>query len=189
MGKSKFSKGKTITAQRESLESSSERFEARKQVKKKKTFRLFLTILIFAGVFGVLIYFLAPIVGSFFDSSADEKIGDTVVTYEPTIEIVDMDAAVTGGAITERMKNYIGQIESDFKDLGYKATKAVIPSNSIREVDIYIEGKNGYIKTTIDRGTGVTVEDADRMIRYLAGKGIADFEYIDARVSERGYWK
>lgn len=188
MGK-KFSKGKTISAERESLESSSERFEARKQVKKKKTFRLFLTILIFAGVFGTLIYFLAPIIGSYFDSSVDKEIGDTVVVYEPTVEIIDMDAAVTGGAITERMRNYIGQIEVDFKDLGYKVVKAVIPSGSIREVDIYLEGKNGFIKTTIDRGTGVTVEDTDRMIRYLAGKGIAEFEYIDARVAERGYWK
>lgn len=188
MGK-KFSKGKTISAEREPIESSSERFEARKQVKKKRTFRLFLTILIFVGVFGVLAYFLAPIIGSYFNGGGDAEIGDTVVIYEPTVEIVDMDAAITGGVITERMRNYIGQIEVDFKDLGYKVIKAVVPSGAIREVDIYIEGKNGYIKTTIDRGTGVTVEDVDRMIRYLAGKGIGDFEYIDARVPERGYWK
>lgn len=188
MGK-KFSKGKTISAERESIESSSERFEARKQVKKKKTFRLFLTILIFAGVFGTLIYFLAPIIGSYLNGGDDSEVSDIVVTYEPTVEIVDMDAAVTGGAITERMRNYIGQIEVDFKDLGYKVVRAVVPSGAIREVDIYLEGKNGYIKTTIDRGTGVTVEDADRMIHYLTEKGIANFEYIDVRVSERGYWK
>lgn len=186
----KFSKGKTITAERESLETSSERFEARKQVKKKKTFRLALTILIFGGVFGVLAYFLAPIVNSFFENGLNNGDGgDVAIVYEPTVEIVDMDAAVTGGAITERMRNYIGQIEVDFKDSGYKVVKVVIPSGSIREIDVYLEGKNGFIKATIDRGTGVTVEDADRMMRYLTEKGIAEFEYIDVRVPERGYWK
>jgi hypothetical protein len=80
-------------------------------------------------------------------------------------------------------------IEVDFRDLGYKVVKAVIPSGSIREVDLYIEGKNGFIKTTIDRGTAVTVEDADRVIRYLAERGIGDFEYIDARVEGRAFWK
>jgi hypothetical protein len=42
---------------------------------------------------------------------------------------------------------------------------------------------------TTDRGAAVSVEDADRMIRYLTDKGISEFEYIDVRVEEKGYWK
>ena len=38
----------------------------------------------------------------------------------------------------------------------------------------------------IDRGAGVSVEDADRMIKYLNGGG---FEYIDVRVEGKGYYK
>ena len=87
------------------------------------------------------------------------------------------------------MRSYIGQAEIDFKDLGYHPVKAVVPSGSIREVDFYLDGVNGRIKTTIDRGTGVTIEDADRMIRYLTSIGVGEFEYIDVRVDGKAYWK
>ena len=42
---------------------------------------------------------------------------------------------------------------------------------------------------TIDRDTAVSVEDGDRMLRYLKENGIEVFEYIDVRVEERGYYK
>ena len=35
----------------------------------------------------------------------------------------------------------------------------------------------------------MSVEDADRMIRYLEGIGKVDFEYVDVRVEGKGYWK
>ena len=65
----------------------------------------------------------------------------------------------------------------------------MIPTGAIREVDFYLEGYDGFIKTTIDRDSAITVEDADRMIRYLADKEISVFEYIDVRVDKRAYWK
>ena len=104
----------------------------------------------------------------------------------PTIEIVDEEAASAGGKITSRMTAYIGQVEQSFRDLGYQPTRAVIPSGAIREVDFYLEGYEGFIKTIIDRGAGVTVEDADRMIRYLDGE---PFSYIDVRIDNKAYWK
>ncbi|MBQ9180683.1 hypothetical protein IJ135_01140 [Candidatus Saccharibacteria bacterium] len=92
-------------------------------------------------------------------------------------------------SITSRMSEYIGQAEADFRELGYTPVKAVIPSGSIREVDFYLDGQPGRIKTIIDRGTGVTVEDADRMLRYLASIGVTSFEYIDVRVEGKAYYK
>ena len=41
----------------------------------------------------------------------------------------------------------------------------------------------------IDRGTAVSVEDADRLLRYLAGQGITNFEYIDVRLPHKAFWK
>ena len=110
------------------------------------------------------------------------------VSAEPTIEIIDEDAN-TGKNITNRMRSYIGQAEGDFRDLGYQPTKVVVPTGSIRTIHFYLNGYNGYIKMTIDRGTAVSVEDTDRMLRYLAGQGINDFEYIDVRTTGKAFWK
>ena len=87
------------------------------------------------------------------------------------------------------MKEFIGQTEADLRALGYVPTKAVIPSGSIREVDFYLDSYNGFIKTTIDRGSGVSAEDTDRMIKYLAGIGVNDFTYIDVRIPRKAFWK
>ena len=114
---------------------------------------------------------------------------DNTEVYAPTIEVIDEDAAATSGEITSRMSEYIGQAETEFREYGYKPIKAVLPTGSIREVDFYLDGYNGYIKMITDRGAGVSVEDADRMLRYLTGQGISDFNYIDVRISGKAYWK
>ncbi|MBR6965073.1 hypothetical protein IKH83_02040 [Candidatus Saccharibacteria bacterium] len=185
--KSSLKLGRTIAAERERLETSSERMAARKKGKKKKVIRFFITIAVFVVFFGFAVYLIVSMINK--DAELNEQEAEIEAIFNPTIEILDMDAVLTGKAMTTRMRNYIGQAEVDFKDLKYQPVKAVIPSGSIREVDFYLEGYNGYIKTTIDRGTGVTVEDADRMLRYLSGIGVEDFEYIDVRVDGKGYWK
>lgn len=185
--KSSLKLGRTIAAERERLETSSERMAARKKGKKKKAIRFFITIAVFVVFFGFAAYLIISMINK--DAELSEQETELETVFNPTIEILDMDAVLTGKAMTVRMRNYIGQAEVDFKDLKYQPVKAVIPSGSIREVDFYLEGYNGYIKTTIDRGTGVTVEDADRMLRYLSGIGVEDFEYIDVRVDGKGYWK
>lgn len=180
--------GRTIAEKREQLETSSERLRAREKAKRKKNTRLILAIVWIVAacaLAGILII-------SFLNRESTDVNNEPttiVVPYSPTIDVIDMDAAATGGNITSRMREYIGQAESDFRDLGYTPVKAVIPSGSIREVDFYLENYNGFIKLVIDRETAISVEDADRMIRYLAGRGITNFEYIDVRVTGKGYWK
>jgi hypothetical protein len=41
----------------------------------------------------------------------------------------------------------------------------------------------------VDRDPAVSVEDADRMLRYLAEQGVSDFRYIDVRIDRKAYWK
>ena len=156
-------------------------------MQKRKIVRFSVTILIFLVFFGIAAYFMISMLNKDAELAEDEV--KIEVSFNPTIEIVDEDAATSGKSITARMRSYIGQAEVDFKDLGYQPVKAVVPSGSIREVDFYLEGVSGYIKTTIDRGTGVTVEDADRMIRYLEEEDETDFEYIDVRIDGKAYWK
>lgn len=178
--------GRTIGEKREKLETANERAAARKKDKKQKKRRVTFTIIGFAIFIGILVF-----LGFFFLGNGEPAPAETpveVVTTEPTIEIIDEDAAA-GGKITNRMRSYIGQAEQDFRDLGYTPAKAVVPTGSVREVDFYLSGQPGFIKMHIDRGTAVSVEDADRMLRYLTAQGTTNFQYIDVRLARKAYWK
>ncbi len=176
--------GRTIGEKRERLETANERAAARKKDKRKKATRIIFTAIGFV----VLVAILVAISRSFIKEEPAPIVQEPEIVYNPTIEVIDEDAA-SGSRITNRMKLYVGQAEKDFRDLGYKPIKAVIPSGAIREVDIYLDGYNGFIKLVIDRGTAVSAEDADRVIRYLNGLDIHDFNYIDVRTEGRAFWK
>lgn len=190
--KSTIYSGRTIGEQREQLETASERIALHEKTKRQKIRRIVLASIFIVFIFAFCVWvitYLAPLSddGENGNSSTSTTI---IVPYTPTIEVIDEDATATGGHLTSRMKEYIGQAEADLRELGYTPTKAVIPTGAIREVDFYLDGYTGYIKMTIDRGTGVSAEDADRMIRFLASdRGLNDFEYIDVRIDGKAYWK
>ena len=178
--------GRTIGEQREKIETANERELARQKDKRKSHFRVFFV----SSGFIILAVILAVVYFVFFRGGEDHPVVvEPEPTYQPTIEIVDEDAAATSGKITSRMKDYIGQAEADFKALGYQPTRAVLPTGAVREVDFYLDGYAGFVKMIIDRGTAVSVEDADRLLRYLAGQGITNFEYIDVRLPHKAFWK
>ena len=180
--------GRTIGEKRERLETRNERAAARKKDKKKAVRRVVLTLICFAALGGTLI----ALGYNFFSKNEEKAVNINVeapTEYHPTAEIIDEDASASDGKITSRMENFIGQVERDFKDLNYTLEKAVIPSGSVREVDFYLQDHPGFIKMTIDRGSAVSVEDADRMMRYLAGQGTTEYQYIDVRLAGRAFWK
>ena len=186
--KSTFRMGRTIGEKREKLETANERAAARRRDKKKKATRVIFTIAGFLGLLIILIVLIIVLVRPGSDVSVQQELDeDEARIYEPTVEVIDEDDP--NGKITNRMKLYIGQAEADFKDLGYTPTKAVVPSGAIREVDFYLSERSGFIKTTIDRPSATSVEDADRMIRYLEGIGVEEYEYIDVRIEGKAYWK
>lgn len=183
--KSTIKSGRVIGEGREKLETASERLEARRKIHRQQASRVIVSVLgivlLSAGLFAI---------GSFFIQGGESLPTSTSVTipYTPTIPIEDQDTGTTS-QLTGRMKEYIGMVEADLRELGLTPVRAVIPSGAIREVDFYLNGYTGFIKTTIDRGAGVTAEDTERMLRYLANQGITDFEYIDVRLDRLAYWK
>ncbi len=180
--------GRTIGEQREQLEKASERQAKHKKSEHRKRVRIFFVSLgfIIIAVCLVALYVFLVHRDKTMPSSAE-----TATVYEPTIQIIDEDSAAVGTKVelSDRMRNYIGQAEADFRDLGYTPTKAILPSGSIREVDFYLKDQPGYIKLHLDRGTAESVEDADRLIRYLKAQGTTTFEYLDVRLSGKAYWK
>lgn len=186
--KSTFRMGRTIGEKREKLETANERAAARKKDKKKKATRIALTVVGFLVLVGILITLAVVLINESKPSDiSDSEQNETAEVYEPTIEIIDEDNSA--GQITGRMSAYIGQTEYDFRELGYRPVKAVIPSGAVREVDFYLEGRPGFVKLIIDRATAISVEDADRMMRYLESIGVEQYEYIDVRIEGKAFWK
>lgn len=182
--------GRTIGEKREHLETRNERAAARKKDKHKNTRRIVIVTLGFVALIAILVVLAITFFGEHNDDNLPISPAEDInITYEPTIEIIDEDASATGGKITARMRQYIGQAEADFKELGYTPTRVILPAGAIREVDFYLEGYPGFIKLIIDRPTAVSVEDADRMLRYLAEQGITEFQYIDVRIDKQAYWR
>ena len=183
---SKVRVGRTIGEAREKLETANERATARKKDKRKKALRIVITTIGFATIVLLL-------VGLYFGFRSAEAelavINSDDQPAKPSIEIVDEAAAATGGHLSTRMIEYVNQMTNNLRSLGLTAIRAVIPIGAIREIDFYLDGYTGFIKTTIDRGAGVTSEDTERMLRYLQEKGIADFTYIDVRTPGKAYWK
>ena len=178
--------GRTIAERRERLETANERLAARKKVKSRQNMRVVFTVVGFVVVGIAVVIAISQLFKQREENEVETTPTTVVKDYKPTIEIIDESAA---GGITARMSEYIGKVESDFRDLNYTPIRAVVPAGSIREVDFYLEGYNGFIKTTIDRGSGVTVEDADRMLRYLSSINVSEFTYIDVRIDGKAYWK
>lgn len=188
--KSTIMSGRTIGEKRERLQTANERAAARKKDKKKAARRVMFTIIGFLVAIGILVFFGWHFLNREQESIPTAIIDEPVSTeYQPTIEIIDEDATAAEGKISSRMTTYIGQVERDLRDLGYQPVKAVIPSGSIREVNLYLDGYPGFVKMTIDRGSAVSAEDTDRLIRYLSGQGITEFQYLDVRLPGRAYWK
>jgi hypothetical protein len=183
---SKIKSGRTIASAREHLETKNERMEARKKVKKRQTFRIGFTVALFVIVSGVVVFLVVLFLKNRAENEVETAPTAVVKTYKPTIEILNEN---TNSGITTRMSEYIGQLEADLRDQGITPVKAVVPATTVREVDFYIDGYSGFIKTTIDRGSGVTAEDTERMLRYLKEQGISDFTYIDVRIDGKAYWK
>ena len=174
--------GKTIGGEREKAVSESERLESRRKAEKRKKF----SVAIFFVVLLLIIVVVAGIIiTALHERKKNEVAPTTEITYAPSVEIVDEGNT---GYITDRIKNYVGMIESDFKDLGYTVVKAIVPTGKIREVDIYLDGRSEFFKCHLDRSTSETAEDATRMIRYLDGNN-KTASYVDLRLSGRAYYK
>lgn len=178
--------GRTISERREQLEKASDRQNAHAKIRKRQFLRLIITS---AGFLLVIALIIAIGLGlSKGGANSDATTNQSSVSYKPTIEIIDEDA-VLGSAISDRIKDYVGQAEVDFRALGLVPVKAVIPTGAIREIDFYLEDKPGFIKAILDRDTAVIAEDAKRMLNYLETSGIIEFEYIDVRLEGKAYWK
>lgn len=171
--------GRAIAGEHEQAESNSERERVRRRARRKKTMAVIIVaaLILAIGFMGVLA--IKEIMNSVQSENVVRK------KYEPTIDMYDENGF---GEISGGVREYIGKVEEDLRELGYSAMRAVLPVGTVREVDFYVEGFSGYIKTNTDRDAAETAEDAGRMIKYLVEREI-QAAYIDVRVAGKGFYK
>jgi len=107
------------------------------------------------------------------------------------VQIVDESGVSPeqGSAVVgTRLLGFMGKVVSQAQGRGYSITKAVLPENTTRQVNVYFDGISTYIKFSIDRGAGEQVEDADRSLKHLQSRGVTP-KYIDVRVSGRAAYR
>lgn len=172
--------GRTIVGVREKTESESERLKLREKKRKKNRFSatLFILVMVFLGV---SLYFFVR------NSFLNRKEISRKEQNKPTLSVEIIDESGFSRT-TERIKEYAGRIEQELKSMGYSVQKFVLPRDKIREIDVYLGGKNGYFKCSLDRNVAETAEDIDRMVKYLERKGIVVQQYVDVRVEKKAFY-
>ena len=173
--------GKTIVSEREKAVSESERMNLRRKEEKRKKISI---LMFFAGLALILVVASGMMTNAILEKKKNELplVGKT---YRPSVEIVD---AAGAGYITDKIKTTVGMLEEDFRGLGYKVSKAIVPANTTREVDVFLDGVEPFFKVHVDRNTAESAEDVVRMIRHLEKKQ-KKVTYIDVRLAERAYYK
>ncbi|MBR3323339.1 hypothetical protein IKG16_00425 [Candidatus Saccharibacteria bacterium] len=173
-------RGQTIVAERERSVSDSERMNLHRKAKRRK---------VASGVFLIFAILsvgcIVAVVAMNIYGNLKEPEELPTETFEPKVSIEDESGS---GLVTSRMREYVGMLENDFGDSGYKVVRAIVPAGKTREIDIYLDGREEFYKTNLDRGTGVTVEDVVRMIKYLDGHDVHP-AYVDVRVAGKAYYK
>ena len=171
--------GQTIVAERERVESDSERMRARKAQRRKRGAAV-VTGVLMVVILGVLLWLGAR---QLLDQPQD--LAEVAEMYEIQAEIVDEDNT---GRISERVRGYIGQLEQDLADLGYKVTRVTLPTGTSRELYVDLEGVEWFFKVTTDRDAAMTAEDMERMVRYLGERDLKP-AYVDVRVEGKAFYK
>lgn len=172
--------GQTIVAERERAESESARMQARKKAHRRQTTSILIVALMLA-ILGLVFYLGMKEIWA----PAELTNLETKNVYQIKAEVVDEDHR---NQISTRVQTYIAELEQDLQKLGLKVTKVVLPTGKSRELYVDIEGVEAYFKVNIDRGTAVSVEDMERMVRYLREQDLHP-EYVDVRIEGKAYYK
>ena len=121
--------GRTIAGEWERQESESERLAARKKAKSKKIIKVLILLVVLGTVAAVITMEVTTWMVN------RKKIETARYVPQPTVNIIDE----SGQGITNKIKEYVGQLEIDLKDIGLTLNRVVVPIGKNREIDIYID--------------------------------------------------
>lgn len=172
--------GQTIVAERERVESESDRMLARKKVHRRQTTSILIVALMLL-ILGLAFYMGMKELAITPELDVDKGIEK----YQIKAEIVDEDRR---GQISSRVRTYIAELEQDLQAEGLVVKKVTLPTGASRALYVDIEEQEAYYKVDIGRDAAVTAEDIQRMTRYLAEQDLHP-TYVDVRVAGKAYYK
>lgn len=175
-------RGRTIVAERERVESESERMQARKQAHRKKKMSALVGVL-FLVVIGLSAYLGFREWGMRNEETLEQVAAERI---DVTVPVVDEDER---GEVSERVLTYIAELERELARRGYTAERVTLPTGMIRTIYVDLEGREGFLKMDIDRGVKSSVDDVERILKYLDERAIQPAEYVDVRVEGKVYYK
>lgn len=132
-------------------------------------------------------------------SSGDRTyfVDDDGVTFErnyfpsPSVIVKDQSGIpATAGqeVINRQFLGFLGQTVSHFKQYNMRVTEAVLPPQTVRQLNIIVEGLPYTIKMTSDRKASSQVKQVMHVIGLLKEKS-AQPQYIDVRVDQRVFYQ
>ena len=175
-------RGRTIVAERERAESESERMQARRQAHRKKK-RSMLVGVLFLVVIGLSAYLGFRELENRREETLEQAKAEKL---EVTVPVIDEDQR---GQISERVRAYIAELEREFARKGYTVERVTLPTGMIRAIYVDLEGGDVFLKMNIDRSVEVSVEDAEKMLKYLDEHDLHPAEYVDVRLEGKAYYK
>lgn len=109
----------------------------------------------------------------------------------PSVQIIDNSGiSMQSGTViaSNKFLSFVGRVVNLSESSGFKVKKAIIPVNTIRILEVYLDGYNYPIKLSIDRPAGEQVEDMVRTVGYFVNNGITP-SYVDIRVGGKAFYK
>lgn len=110
----------------------------------------------------------------------------------PDVQIVDNSGvtvkAGTTAIASKRFLGYVGRVVSQAANRGYTVTKAVLPPDTTRELEVTLKQGGYVVKLSIDRPVGEQIEDMDNAVRYFTAHNQVP-RYIDVRVGGKAFYK
>lgn len=90
--------------------------------------------------------------------------------------------------INRRFLSFLGQTVSRFSENNLAVTEVILPPDTIRQVEVALEGRPYRVKMTIDREATAQVAQTVHAISALDARGLNP-EYIDVRVDQSVFYK
>lgn len=110
----------------------------------------------------------------------------------PAVSVEDrsgVEFAESEVVVSDRFIAFVGQLVGYINrgEVG-KVSKVVIPSGTLRQIDVRLSGKDYVIKTHIDRDPYVQAQDVINAVKHIQKQGKQP-KYVDVRVEGRAFYR
>lgn len=123
--------------------------------------------------------------------ASDGVVFENNLYEEPVVSVIDQSSIGSDDPnfISLKLLRFIGRVVTLVeKDTGYVVESVTLPSGTIRQVDLKIQGRPYTIKAHTERDPVQQATDIVNTIKYVTSKGITP-QYLDVRIAGKAYYR